>query len=184
MFSGQDCWHGGRVLPQNTQNGLRPTQNTQKIFRKHGVRTSVYSVCREAASVCSVAKTAGTEGGFYHRMHRMGYARHRTHRRFSESTGFDFSVFSVPRSGFSVFSGQKRLARRRFTTEYTERATPVTEYTEGVETEETWLSVFSVCRRRRVQCVCGGLKLREGLPLRHARSHGMASSILCRAAFC
>ena len=51
------------VLPQNTQNGLRPTQKTQKIFRKHGVRTSVYSVCREAASVCSVAKTAGTEGG-------------------------------------------------------------------------------------------------------------------------
>ncbi len=51
------------VLPQNTQNGLRPTQNTQKIFGKHGVRTSVYSVCREAASVCSVAKTAGTEGG-------------------------------------------------------------------------------------------------------------------------
>ena len=49
------------VLPQNTQNGLRPTQNTQKIFRKHG--------------------------------------------------GSDFSVFSVPRSGFSVFSGQERLAR-------------------------------------------------------------------------
>ena len=24
------------VLPQNTQNGLRPTQNTQKIFGKHG----------------------------------------------------------------------------------------------------------------------------------------------------
>ena len=44
------------VLPQNTQNGLRPTQNTQKIFRKHGVRTSVYSVCREAASVCSVVE--------------------------------------------------------------------------------------------------------------------------------
>ena len=62
MFSGQDCWHGGRVLPQNTQNGLRPTQNTQKIFRKHGVRTSVYSVCREAASVCSVAKN-GWHGG-------------------------------------------------------------------------------------------------------------------------
>ena len=50
------------VLPQNTQNGLRPTQNTQKIFGKHGVRTSVYSVCREAASVCSVAKN-GWHGG-------------------------------------------------------------------------------------------------------------------------
>ena len=44
------------VLPQNTQNGQRPTQNTQKIFGKHGVWTSVYSVCREAASVCSVVE--------------------------------------------------------------------------------------------------------------------------------
>ena len=50
------------VLPQNTQNGLRLTQNTQKIFGKHGVWTSVYSVCREAASVCSVAKN-GWHGG-------------------------------------------------------------------------------------------------------------------------
>ena len=44
------------VLPQNTQNGLWLTQNTQKIFGKHGVRTSVYSVCREAALVCSVVE--------------------------------------------------------------------------------------------------------------------------------
>ena len=44
------------VLPQNTQNGLWLTQNTQKIFGKHGVWTSVYSVCREAASVCSVVE--------------------------------------------------------------------------------------------------------------------------------
>ena len=40
------------VLPQNTQNGLRPTQNTQKIFGKHGVRTSVYSVCRRRRLQC------------------------------------------------------------------------------------------------------------------------------------
>ena len=39
-------------IPQNTQNGLRPTQNTQKIFRKHGVRTSVYSVCRRRRLQC------------------------------------------------------------------------------------------------------------------------------------
>ena len=50
------------VLPPNTQNGLRPTQNTQKVLGMEA-RLSVYSVCREAASVCSVAKTAGTEGG-------------------------------------------------------------------------------------------------------------------------
>ena len=40
------------VLPQNTQNGQRPTQNTQKIFGKHGVWTSVYSVCRRSRLQC------------------------------------------------------------------------------------------------------------------------------------
>ena len=49
------------VLPPNTQNGLRPTQNTQKVLGMEA-RLSVYSVCREAASVCSVAKN-GWHGG-------------------------------------------------------------------------------------------------------------------------
>ena len=116
--------------------------------------------------------------GILHRWHRCGL---RPTQRYTDGKT---SVLSVSvEDGISVISGS-RMAGRRFTTEHTERATPVTEYTEGVETEETWLSVYSVCRRRRVQCVCGGLKPREGLPLRHARSHGRAGGILCRAAFC
>ena len=48
-------WHGGRVLPQNTQNGLRPTQNTQKIFGKHGVRLQcIQCAAGGGFSVCAV----------------------------------------------------------------------------------------------------------------------------------
>ena len=36
-------WHGGRVLPQNTQNGLRPTPNTQNVLGKGGAAFSVFS---------------------------------------------------------------------------------------------------------------------------------------------
>ena len=46
---------------------------------------------------------------------------------FRKAWGSDFSVFSVPRSGFSVFSVQKRLARwEGFTTEHTEGVGVVT----------------------------------------------------------
>ena len=84
------------VLPQNTQNGLRPTQNTQKIFGKHGVRTSVYSVCRRNAP----QKTKFSEG---------------TLRSNGEAAR------KGPR-GFSVFSGQDCWHGGRNTTEHTERA--------------------------------------------------------------
>ena len=43
------------VLPQNTQNGLRPTQNTQKIFGKHGVRLQcIQCAAGGGFSVCAV----------------------------------------------------------------------------------------------------------------------------------
>ena len=47
-------------LPQNTQNGLRPSQNTQKkVVGRIGAWHSVCSVCREAASVYSAVKRRG-----------------------------------------------------------------------------------------------------------------------------
>ena len=49
----------GGDRPQNTQNGLRPSQNTQNVLGDVGARHSVCSVCREAASVCSVVKMEG-----------------------------------------------------------------------------------------------------------------------------
>ena len=54
-------WRGGD-LPQNKQNGLTPDTKHTEDFRKARGSTSVYSVCREAASVCSVAKN-GWHGG-------------------------------------------------------------------------------------------------------------------------
>ena len=128
-----------------------------------------------------------TVGFFYHRTHRTGCARHRTHRRFLESTGFDFSVFSVPRSGFSVFSGQKRLARRAgFTTEHTERATPDTEHTEDLRKARGSTSVYSVCREAASVCsVAKTAGTEGGIPQNTQkifRKHGVRISVysVCR----
>ena len=76
----------------------------------------------------------------YHRWHRCGAS--------SDTDIHGLGKVSVSvEDGISVISGS-RMAGRRFTTEHTERATPVTEYTEGL-------------RRKRlgfqcVQCAAGG----------------------------
>ena len=75
------------VLPQNTQNGLRPTQNTQKIFGKHGVRLQCIQCAAKRLRYVQWPRLLARREE-YHRTHRTGYARHRTHRRFSESMGF------------------------------------------------------------------------------------------------
>ena len=97
------------VLPQNTQNGLRPTQNTQKIFGKHGFGLQCIQCAAKRLQCVQWPKTAGTVDGFYHRTHRTGSARHRTHRKFSESMGFGLQCIQCAAGGgFSVFSGRKR----------------------------------------------------------------------------
>ena len=103
-------WHGGWVLPQNTQNGLRPSQNTQKIFGKHGVRTSVYSVCREAASVCSVAKNGWHGGRVLPQNTQNGLRPSQNTQNVLGKGGAAFSVFSVPPEAASVCSVVERKA--------------------------------------------------------------------------
>ena len=96
------------VLPQNTQNGLRLTQNTQKIFGKHGVWTSVYSVCREAASVCSVAKN-GWRGGDLPQNTQNGLRPSQNTQKVLRRKGLGFQCIQCAAGGgFSVFSGRKR----------------------------------------------------------------------------
>ena len=52
-------------------------------------------------------KTAGTVGGFYHRTHRTGYARHRIHRMCWEGRLGFLCIQCAAGGGFSVFSGRK-----------------------------------------------------------------------------
>ena len=58
VFSGKT---EGENLPLNTLNGRRPSLNTRKVLDMWGTgaRIFVSPVCREASSVCSVAKRRG-----------------------------------------------------------------------------------------------------------------------------
>ena len=86
------------VLPQNIQNGLRPTQNTQKIFGKHGVRLQCIQCAAKRLQCVQWPRLLARREEY-----------HRTHRKFSESMGFGFQCIPCAAGGgFSVFSGRKR----------------------------------------------------------------------------
>ena len=111
--------HGRREGDSPSIAQMRPMAT--QISTDRGRYRCVSVSAEDGISVISGSRMAWRR--FTTKQTERAYARHQTHRRFSESTGSDFSVFRVPRSGFSVFSGQKRLARwAGFTTEHTERA--------------------------------------------------------------
>ena len=62
MFSGQDCWHGGRNTTEHTERATPDTEHTENFQKAWGSDFSEFSVPPEAASVCSVAKN-GWHGG-------------------------------------------------------------------------------------------------------------------------
>ena len=123
VFSGQNCWRGWN-LPQNTQNGLSAdTEYTEGVGKEEAWRSVYFSVPPEAASVCSVVKTAGA-GGIYHRWHRCGASADTDiHRWCWEGRHLAFSVFRVPPEAASVCSVVKTRMRKHLKGTTDERET-------------------------------------------------------------
>ena len=149
MFSGQErC---GGYLPQNVQNGFAVTEHTEGIGKEE--RFGFQCIPCAAGGGFRVLSGQNSAEGVYHRMHRMAYRpTQNTQKVLGVWCDSDFSVFRVPRSGFSVFSGQTGW-NGFVSPPNTQNGFAVTEHTEGIGTEEIWISVCSVCRRRRFPCV-------------------------------